>query len=270
MTPNLLDYDWIFINTSGGKDSQTMMRQVMLAVDSQGFPASRVIAVHADLGRVEWPGVTELAREQAEHYGLPFLTISRPQGDLLEQVRARGKWPSPDNRYCTSDQKRDQIKKLVIAETRALVKESDRPIRVLNCMGMRAEESSTRAKLPVMGFNKRYSSNGRVVDNWLPIHNWTEMEVWNDITISGVRYHWAYDAGLPRLSCCFCIYMPEAVLALSMELMPDLYRDYIAVEKEIGHAFQYSGKEPLWLSRLSAPDYKPPARRTGRQAAWKG
>ncbi|MBQ1164414.1 hypothetical protein KBZ21_41225, partial [Streptomyces sp. A73] len=30
-------------------------------------------------------------------------------------------------------------------------------------------------------------------------------EVWARIKASGVRYHWAYDKGMKRLSCSFCV-----------------------------------------------------------------
>jgi 3'-phosphoadenosine 5'-phosphosulfate sulfotransferase (PAPS reductase)/FAD synthetase len=140
---NLADYDFIVINTSGGKDSQAMMDHVVGLARAAGV-LDRVIAVHADLGRVEWKGTTELVKEQCAHYGLRLEIVRREKGDLLDQIEARGMFPDSSNRYCTSDQKRDQVAKL---HTR-LVAESglDRKVRILNCMGLRAEESPARAK----------------------------------------------------------------------------------------------------------------------------
>lgn len=46
----------------------------------------RGVVVHADLGRVEWAGTLELAREQARLVGLRFVARARPQGDLLSQI----------------------------------------------------------------------------------------------------------------------------------------------------------------------------------------
>lgn len=83
------------------------------------------------------------------------------------------------------------------------------------------------------------SSNGkRLVDLWLPIHSWTTAQVWQRIQASGVRYHPAYDLGMPRLSCCFCIFSPRSALLLAGQHNPDLLKEYVAVEQRIGHRFR--------------------------------
>ena len=64
---------------------------------------ARLVVAHADLGRVEWPGTRELAEEQALHYGLEFIAVSRPQGDLWSTPRHGGMFPSPSAMWCTSD-----------------------------------------------------------------------------------------------------------------------------------------------------------------------
>ena len=109
----LADWDVILLNTSGGKDSQTMINEVCRRADSERIDRSRLVAVHAALGRVEWPGTLELVREQVESHGIEFRVVSRPQGDLLDHVQVRGKWSSPQARYCTSDHKRGQIAKVI-------------------------------------------------------------------------------------------------------------------------------------------------------------
>jgi hypothetical protein len=54
----------------------------------------RVCVLHCDLGDVEWPGVLDLARRQADHYGVRFEVRAAPAG-LLDLIRARRRWPSP-------------------------------------------------------------------------------------------------------------------------------------------------------------------------------
>ncbi|MBQ1164021.1 phosphoadenosine phosphosulfate reductase family protein, partial [Streptomyces sp. A73] len=44
--------------------------------------------------------------------------------------------------------------------------------------GLRAEESSGRAKKPVLSVDDAASSGVREVVTWLPILHWTEAEVW--------------------------------------------------------------------------------------------
>ena len=69
------EWDVVLLNSSAGKGSQTMIRQVVKAADDEGLERSRIIVVHADLGRVEWDGARELAREQAQAYGFEFRSI---------------------------------------------------------------------------------------------------------------------------------------------------------------------------------------------------
>lgn len=93
-------YDWIVVNSSGGKDSQAMLDEVCQRAAAEGV-LSRVIVAHADLGRVEWQGTREIAQAQAECYGVPFVAVWRKQGDLLNQIESRGKFPGPATRFCT-------------------------------------------------------------------------------------------------------------------------------------------------------------------------
>lgn len=67
---NLLDYNWVVVNSSAGKDSQTALRQVVQLADAQGFHRDRIVVSHQDLGRMEWAGTKELVFVQAAHYGL--------------------------------------------------------------------------------------------------------------------------------------------------------------------------------------------------------
>lgn len=238
MNPPTLDsYDYILVNTSGGKDSQTLLRYVVRAARCRDV-LNRVVAVHAILAREEWPGTESLARQQAGMYGVPFYTVQRSQG-LIEHILERGKWPSPACRYCTSDHKRDQVAKLVTE----LVTKHDhagekKQLRVLNCMGMRAEESPARAKLMPFQRDGRLSNGKRIVDRWLPIHEWSVKDVWKDIRISGVPHHPAYDLGMPRLSCVFCIFAPRDALMLAGKHNMELLREYVAMEEKMGHTFK--------------------------------
>jgi 3'-phosphoadenosine 5'-phosphosulfate sulfotransferase (PAPS reductase)/FAD synthetase len=236
-TPDLTSFDIILVNTSGGKDSQAMLDYVVEQADIAGV-RDRVVAVHADLGRVEWAGTAELAEEQVAHYGLRFLKVSRPQGDLLTHIEARGMFPSSSARYCTSDHKRGQVRKVMTQ----LVFELglNRPARVLNCMGLRAQESSARAKKTELKYDKPASGAGTVrqVTEWLPILHWTVEDVWARIARAGTRAHWAYEAGMPRLSCCFCVLASKGALVRAAQLNPTLAEEYRQVEVRIGHRFR--------------------------------
>lgn len=235
---DLAAYDLILVNSSAGKDSQAMLDYLVELADTQGVDRRRLVVAHADLGRVEWGGTVELARKQAWTYGLRFEVEKRPQGDLLDHVRDRGMWPSSSARYCTSDHKRGQVSKVVTRLVREL--ELDRPARVLNCLGIRAQESSARAKKVPFSRDRRLTGKGtvKVVDQWFPIFEWTEAAVWARIDASGVPHHPAYDLGMPRLSCCFCIFAPREALQLAGRHNIELLREYVDVEREIDHDFR--------------------------------
>lgn len=251
---NLTDYDIILVNTSAGKDSQAMMHTVVGMATDLGIK-DRVIAVHCDLGQVEWKGTADLAIDHCKHYGIHLHIVSRVAGDLLKQVEERGMWPDNKNRYCTSDQKRDQVAKLVTSMVNNFIKNNfslNRPVRVLNCMGLRAEESSARAKKAAFEINTRLTNGKREVFNWLPIHAWKLPEVWDCIKKSGVKYHFAYDLGMPRLSCCFCIFAPENALLLAGKHNPELLDRYVEVEEKTGHDFRHGFKIKSIREKLAA------------------
>ena len=217
---NLHDHDVVVINSSAGADSQAMLSYLAALANAQGYSLDRFIVVHADLGRVEWEGTRELAEEQARFYGLRFEAVARDE-DLLDQVVTRRRtldakaetmlaegnvleadkarntpaWPSSQARYCTSDQKTSQVVKLMtrLADAHRAAGNT-RPLRILNCLGLRADESPARAKKKSL--HRDTASNGRrEVTRWLPIFTWTAEQVWDTIRRSGVPYHPAYDAG---------------------------------------------------------------------------
>jgi 3'-phosphoadenosine 5'-phosphosulfate sulfotransferase (PAPS reductase)/FAD synthetase len=235
--PDLTEYDVILLNTSGGKDSQVMIDEVYQLAAAADV-TSKLVAVHCDLGRVEWAGTKELAERQVRIYGIPFEVVSRPQGDLLVQIEQRGMWPSNTARYCTSDHKRGQVYRLLTKLTAERWVKGGPAVRILNCMGLRAEESPARAKKIAFYHDPKASNGKRWVDQWLPVHHWKLGEVWDRIHKTGVPYHYAYDLGMPRLSCCFCIFAPRPALIIAGHHNRELLKDYARVEIKMNHKFR--------------------------------
>jgi 3'-phosphoadenosine 5'-phosphosulfate sulfotransferase (PAPS reductase)/FAD synthetase len=121
------------------------------------------------------------------------------------------------------------------AETRAEHGKKYR-VRILNVMGMRGAESCARSKLIPFRLN---DANGvRIVHDWLPIFGLSEQEVWADIKESHVPYHPVYDQGMPRLSCCFCIFAPRNALLKAGHLNTQLLREYVATEQRVRSTFR--------------------------------
>lgn len=83
---DLTEYDYIVISTSGGKDSQVMLGEVVRLARQQGI-TGRLRAVHADLGRVEWEGTGALAERQCNMWDVPFLSLEFVRSTVADTSR---------------------------------------------------------------------------------------------------------------------------------------------------------------------------------------
>lgn len=235
---NLHEYKLVVINSSAGKDSLCSIWEINRLAEMQRYPKSQIIISHQIL-QEEWPGTKELAIKQAELFGYEIYFSKRRTKDgyeetLLEYVKRRGKWPSNDIRYCTSDFKRGPGARVVTA----LTKTWKEIAKVLYIFGFRKEESPARSKKKKLTRNQRMTTRKRIVDEYLPIHDWPLKKVWNVIKGNNLPYHYAYDLGMPRLSCCFCIFSPFDALVLAGIHNPKLLDEYIEVEEITGHSFK--------------------------------
>lgn len=249
---DLIARDALFVvNHSGGKDSQAMylfLRQLV--------PAAQLVIVHANLGAVEWAGAVEHIK--ATTNGEP-LHVCRSRRTLLEMIEERGMFPSPSMRQCTSDLKRGPIERTIrqIVEDRTAQYPGIRTATeagarlVVNCMGMRAEESSSRKKLQPFKLNAGNSKACREWYDWLPIHGWEESMVLNYIAQHGQKPHAVYGLGMRRFSCVFCIMASEADLKTAARLAtehpellndPELYRKYVNLERSTGQVMLMPSK----------------------------
>lgn len=213
------------VNHSGGKDSQSMLIYLLGIV-----PREQLVVIHADLPGVDWEGTEDHVK--ATTMGLPVITV-RARRTLLQMIEERGMFPSPKYRQCTSDLKRGPIEKAIRGLSVKLI---------VNCMGMRADESTARKKLEPLKLNAGNSKAGREWYDWLPIHEWDESLVFSTIAAFGQKPHWAYAAGMRRLSCCFCIMASKADLTTAARLNPKLYRTYVELERSTGQVMLMPSK----------------------------
>lgn len=229
------------INDSGGKDSQAMKIKLRAMV-----PARQLLIIHAVLPEVEWDGVPEHVERYA---GDAPVIYAHARKTLFEMIEHRGMFPSPANRQCTSDLKRGPIEREI---RRYLKAHPEFGGLIVNCMGMRAEESTGRAKLVPLKLNAGNSKAGREWYDWLPIHDLAEAQVFDAISAAGQEPHWAYRAGMSRLSCCFCIMASQADLTTAAKLKPDLYRRYVETERRLGFTLSMSRKPLPELTGVAA------------------
>jgi hypothetical protein len=115
-------------------------------------------------------------------------------------------------------------------------------------MGLRAQESQTRARRPAFALRTDSSAatKRRFVYDWLPIHDWTESNVWDCIRRHGDVYHEAYSLGNHRLSCALCVLASLNDLINGAVHNPATYREYCRIEAVTGYSF----RKDFWLSDL--------------------
>ena len=231
---NLIDSGAIFYcSHSGGKDSQAMYAYLSILV-----PKDQIVVVHADLGEVEWEGTQEHIEKNIKH---PLNVVKAQFKDgtpktLLGYVEHRHKvrpdapsWPSAASRWCTSELKTGPIYKFI----RHDMKQKKKFIAV-NCTGIRAEESTSRAKKNPLQLNKQLSKAGREVWDWMPIFEWATKQVFDCIAAAGQEPFWIYGAGNDRMSCVLCVLANTNDIQNGAKHRPDLVGKYLALEEKTG------------------------------------
>ncbi len=176
----------LVLSVSGGKDSDAMCHHLLQRRQTEGWSGD-VVMIHADLGsRVKWQQTPEYVENLARRKGVPLHIVRWTHGDLIDRIwqryykdPSRPCWPSAKMRYCTADLKRGPISR----ELRRLFPSGN----LICAMGLRAQESHTRARRPTLALRTDSSAptKGRFVYDWLPIHDWTETDVWDCIRRHG-------------------------------------------------------------------------------------
>lgn len=253
----------VAVSISGGKDSQAMLSALLRDKAERGWKAT-IVAVHADLGRIEWPQTPGHVAFTAAQAGVPLKVVRRRDGrgtwDMVDRWIERGEttsaggqqgrpWSGPGKlRFCTSDMKRDPI---------------DKYLRefgtVISVQGERSEESPHRATLKVAEVRTRIDCTIRTAWNWRPVLHWRVADVWTELgsstadiarrqalyasgqqdeALKGWTAHPAYVMGNERLSCMFCVLGCPGDLQNAARQNPELHRELIAIEDRFGFTFQ--------------------------------
>jgi 3'-phosphoadenosine 5'-phosphosulfate sulfotransferase (PAPS reductase)/FAD synthetase len=128
------------ISISGGKDSQAMLNVLVKWFRACQYPG-KIVAVFADLGRIEWAGTIEHCQKMCRDVGVELIVVRRSQGGMVDrweqrfesileddirkgiappELNASSKphWSSASTRYCTDHLKVQPIDK----ELRAMSK----------------------------------------------------------------------------------------------------------------------------------------------------
>jgi 3'-phosphoadenosine 5'-phosphosulfate sulfotransferase (PAPS reductase)/FAD synthetase len=217
----------IVASVSGGKDSAALS----LALTEAGIEHRRVFAdtgwehestyEHLDYLR----GVLGPIDVVRERHGYGFVEMCRAHGMFPARWNIKGKGGS---RFCTSD--------LKVLPILSYIDQFDG--EVVNPVGIRANESRSRAAMPAIGENQ---STGIVT--WRPILDWTERDVVEIHQRHGVSLAPLYRLGARRVGCWPCIFASKADLRLVAKLSPEriaLIRD---LEVELSEAAKARGSD---------------------------
>lgn len=243
----------VAISISGGKDSQALLKAVPPVIRAHGT-MNQVFAIHAHLGRTEWPQTLDHCRKICRAVGIPLVIVRRKKGDLVDRWKERMKklegtgkpfWSSSAARYCTSDLKRAPINKYL--------RKFD---RVISVEGIRSEESPARKKKPVCKPRKKIITKTRTAYTWNAIKDWTEEQVWGSwghnpnqlhyvrhiyegtgVVLPWWKFHPAYAMGNDRLSCAICILQNRNDRTNGIKHNPELADTLIEMERESGFSF---------------------------------
>lgn len=240
------------------KDSVAVALATVAYLDKIGHTGPRVL-IHADLGVVEWKDSLPCCERLAEKLGMELMVVRRKAGDMMQRWEGRWRnnvqrfadlscvklilpWSTPSMRFCTSE-----LKSSVMA---AALRKRFPHDNIISVTGIRRQESSNRAKMPVCGPDARLTRKHAAGMVWNAIIDWPVEQVFQTISDSGLTLHEAYTKyNSSRVSCAFCIMSSgkDLVASVSCEDNQDVYRRMVELEATSTYAFQ-GGK---WLGDVA-------------------
>lgn len=270
------------LGVSGGKDSQAMAIRLAEYLDKIDHKGPRLL-IHSDLGAVEWKDSLPVCERLAKRLGWELIVLRRTAGDMMDRWETRWAssleryatlscvkiilpWSTPGMRFCTSELKTDLI-------CRELTKRYPGQ-KILSATGVRHDESTARAKMPIAAPQPKLSARGCQGMNWNPIAPWSTPSVYEYIALKQEPLHEAYTTyGSTRVSCAFCIMGSAGDLKASASC-PDnavIYRRMVRLRAKRGRSpvdrrgAPVRGQHPGHLRRLHhARGSHRPVRRTIR------
>lgn len=227
------------INHSGGKDSQAMTIRLRKII-----PLHQLVIVYAHLPQMAWEGSEEHIRDTC--MGIQ-VKVCQAKKTFMEMVEHRKMFPGMQRRQCTSDLKRGPIEKTIRHISYATgIK------LIVNCEGLRADESRQRSNLERFKLSKKNSVAGRTWYDWLPIHSKSEKWVFDTIRKAGQKPHWVYAKGMRRCSCKICIFSSKADIKASASIDPGFADMIASTERRLNFAMiqPKKGEEPKFIDQI--------------------
>lgn len=252
---------------SGGKDSVSISHAADRLLDQLGHPRDRRIAIHSDLGRIEWQTTPATVEAAAAAIGVPLVVVRRKAGDLVDRWERRfelgldryidlrtyhltGPWSSASNRFCTAELKTQVILPELLRRWKGT--------EILSIVGIRRQESLKRRLAPI---SKREGkpwvrSGGGCITTWHPGVDIREDEVFTYLEREALPVAEPYRLGSTRFGCAFCVMGSENDLTVSARAPGNLGLLHHLVDIEAQSTFSF--QQNRWLGDI-APDLIRPA-----------
>lgn len=186
------------ISISGGKDSTALWLHL-----KNELRLPNLIAIFSDTGW-EHPATYDYLDYLETVIG-PLIRL-KPELDFVELAKKKNRFPSAKARFCTEHLKMRPMREWLRSQidTRALSSDD-----LIQCTGIRAEESSSRAKMSEFVEMDEFFK----LPQWRPIISWTWQEVFDCHERHQVAPNPLYKQGMSRVGCMPCIMSNHSELA---------------------------------------------------------
>ena len=230
-------------------------------LDRLGHPRDRRVAIHADLGRIEWPSTPATVEATAASMGVPLIVVRNKSYDMLAKWERRfelgriryaaletyhltGPWSSATNRFCTSEMKTQVMLPALLRRWRHT--------EIVSVVGIRREESPKRRLAPV---SKREAAcytrkGGGCITTWHPGVNVSEGEVYAYIAANGLPLHEGYRVhGITRMGCAFCVLASQQDITAAARAPGNRGVLFHLVDQEASSTFSFQPQR--WLGDVA-------------------
>lgn len=202
----------VIASVSGGKDSAALV----LALREAEIPARFVFA---DTGW-EHPDTYRHIDTMRERLGIRIDVVGAA-GGMVGRARHRAGFPMRLGRWCTEELKLKPVADYIIAAADASQRD------VVSAVGVRAEESEARSRMPVVEWSKLMDCNV-----WRPLLSWSVTDVIMIHRRHGLPMNPLYHRGHDRVGCYPCLFSSKDEVRLIAENDPWRIEQIKNLEKE--------------------------------------